>query len=668
MICRPLFALVVSHLFVALAARVAFAGPFTENGTQPPITQPMQTPNSCRGCHGAYDAANVIEPWDTWAGTMMANATRDPIFWAALDVANNDLPGVGDFCLRCHTPRGWLAGRSEPPGGSTDGCGLSGKIDEASNDFEGVDCHFCHRMTTNASPPPGQAPVYYENGQYWIDDGDCGGIGEPCRHGPYNYPADGTAPSHAWAFSSYVESSRVCGNCHNVTSPAESLIIEGVNMGIPFPIERTYKEWEQSAFADSLSTNYKTCQNCHMPDATQNPVYACVFQTNNRTGDLPIHQFAGGNAWIPDVLRQAYPALNRSVPFTTAKNAALNMLQNQSAVVEVTAPTSVNEGDTLEVDVKVTNLAGHKLPTGYVEGRRMWIHAEARDGAGGVLWRTGAYDSLTGVLTEDSQVKIYRAEAGIWNRHGTNECDSDDALGDPAFHFVLDNCFAIDNRIPPLGFTGQNDLETKPKNYAYPETSPGSGVLVNYDVTNYVIPIPAGTQTPVTVTATLRYQTASKDYVEFLRDQALENNFPDDCIPRVAGAPTQSRGEILYDMWTTYGRCAPVDVDSDGASAAVNAVVAVSGGGAPRVAVVQSLSGPAEPAQRVAFHVPATGPVRLSVYDVAGRLVEQLVDASLDAGPHVAQWNAGSHASGIYVYRLETAGGGVVTKKTLVLR
>jgi len=345
----PLVLLALLDVLVAGRAGRAEAGPFTQNGTQPPLTHPVSAPNTCRGCHGAYDAANHVEPWDTWSGSMMANATRDPLFWAALDVANNDVPGVGDFCLRCHTPRGWLAGRSEPPGGSTDGCGLTGKIDQESNDFEGVDCHFCHRLVTNDAPPPGEESVYYENGQYWIDDGDCDGFGEPCRHGPYEYPADGVAPSHAWAFSSYLESSRVCGNCHNVTSPAESLIVDGVNAGILFPIERTYREWEQSVFSDSLSANYKTCQNCHMPDATQNPVYACIFQTNNRTGDLPVHQFAGGNAWIPDVLRTSYPNLNRSANYTATKNAALDMLQNQSAVVDVAVPANVDEGDTLDV-------------------------------------------------------------------------------------------------------------------------------------------------------------------------------------------------------------------------------------------------------------------------------------------------------------------------------
>jgi hypothetical protein len=54
---------------------------------------------------------NHLEPWDTWAGSMMAQSSRDPLFWAALDVANNDMPDVGDFCLRCHVATGWLAGR-----------------------------------------------------------------------------------------------------------------------------------------------------------------------------------------------------------------------------------------------------------------------------------------------------------------------------------------------------------------------------------------------------------------------------------------------------------------------------------------------------------------------------------------------------------------------------
>ena len=54
----------------------------------------------------------------------------------------------------------------------------------------------------------------------------------------------------------------------------------------------------------------------------------------------------------------------------------------------------------------------------------------------------------------------------------------------------------------------------------------------------------------------------SKEYIEFLRDQAIDNSFPDDCLPRNGGTPSMSRGEILYDMWSRYDRSPPVDMDS----------------------------------------------------------------------------------------------------------
>ena len=107
------------------------------------------------GLIGSNWGGTHIEPWTTWSGSMMGQAGRDPLFWATLDVANNDVPDVGDWCLRCHAPKAWLEGRSEPPGGSTDGCGMQGKIDEWGADFAGLDCSTCHRMFDNPTPPGG---------------------------------------------------------------------------------------------------------------------------------------------------------------------------------------------------------------------------------------------------------------------------------------------------------------------------------------------------------------------------------------------------------------------------------------------------------------------------------------------------------------------------------
>ncbi len=531
----------------------------SDQGTQPGLTHAMRASTArCAACHGFdYNDTLDVEPWDAWAGTMMAQATRDPLFWAALDVANNDVPGVGDFCLRCHTPAAWLEGRSEP---NVDGCALEGTIDSLDQDFDGVTCHTCHRMMVNESPPAGEDSVYFENAQFWIDDTDCDGLGEPCRRGPYDYDnGDGTAPPHTWAYSAYHETSGICGNCHNVTSPVETLIDGGVDTGIPFPIERTYTEWQQSDFNDGGPAE-ATCQNCHMPDETSDPASPCLFG-NNQSGHLPKHFMAGGNTWIPDVIAGEYPDLGLGDQLAATKARALDMLQNQSATIEVMAP-SAPSGGVLDADVKVTNLSGHKLPTGYPEGRRMWLHVEARDAFDTVFWESGAYDAATGVLTYDGQIKVYEKKPGIWDYNGASECDAADDLGSPIFHFVKNNCIALDNRIPPLGFTGGDDPETQPVGYVYPETMPGSGVLVNYDVTPYAIPVPLGTAEPITVTATLRYQTASKEYVEFLLAESNEHNFPNDCIGRNAapGTQTQTRAEYLFDVWNNYGKSPPVDM------------------------------------------------------------------------------------------------------------
>ncbi len=547
-----------------MIAGVALSGDLTPGGTQPPLSFDMEPPVNCSLCHGDFDALSNHEPHPTWAGSMMANATRDPLFWAALDVANNDLPGAGDFCLRCHAPAAWLDGRFEPPA-STDGCDLNGNLDQVNDDFSGVSCHLCHRMQVNDNPPPGEDNVYFENGKYWIDDGDCTDPGSgPCRRGPYDYtgPDGGQPPSHEWAFSNYHVDSDICGNCHNVSSPALNLIDEnGDDTGIAFPIERTFKEWQQSDFAPGGSSE-QTCQGCHMPDAEGDPIYACLQEENNRAGELAVHRLAGGNTWIPRVLQAEYPALGRPDEFDATIAWAQDLLQNRSATVEVERLGGSASAGALAADVRITNLTGHKLPTGYPEGRRMWLQLTARDALGDLVFESGAYDAATGELTEDAQVKIYRVEPGIWDRNGTGECDIADGAGNPLFHFVLNDCFVVDSRIPPLGFTGGADLETRPVGYAYPETSPGSGILVNYDVTRYDIPVPEDAPDPITVEATLFFQIASKEYVEFLRDQAVDNSFPDDCLPRTTGTPTASRGELLYDMWALYDRSPPVDMGS----------------------------------------------------------------------------------------------------------
>ena len=500
---------------------------------------------------------------------MMAHSGRDPLFWAALDVANNDIPGSGEFCLRCHVPSAWLAGRASagPPGqvGDADGCALTGEIDTAAgfadpaSDFSGVACQFCHRLEENDSPPMGQQSLYLENAQFWLADVACAGSGEPCRFGPYEYPQDGVAPPHAAAQSDYHLSSDLCALCHDVTNPLQTLKNASGDTGILFPAERTFTEWSLSDYA--AEGNETTCQDCHMPISSENPAFACLQAQNDRTGVLSQHEFVGANAFIPEVLAGEYPNLQLGTELQATADSARDMLANRTATLEVEVSPFLLPGRDHEVSVRVTNLAGHKLPTGYAEGRRMWLSLELVNSSGQTVWQSGAYNAQTGTLASDPQLQVYERISGTWNA-GTQTCETTDGMGRAKFHFVLEDCIAKDNRIPPLGFTGGSNIETQPIGAVYPETAPGSGVLVNYDDVTYTVPVPeTGLEGSVTLRATLRHQIARREYVEFLRNQATEQGFADDCTPRSFGSPSQSRGEYMFDLWEQYGRSAPVTID-----------------------------------------------------------------------------------------------------------
>jgi subtilisin-like proprotein convertase family protein len=74
----------------------------------------------------------------------------------------------------------------------------------------------------------------------------------------------------------------------------------------------------------------------------------------------------------------------------------------------------------------------------------------------------------------------------------------------------------------------------------------------------------------------------------------------------------------------------------------------------------------------IEFQLARAGRATLRVYDIAGHLVTTLVDGDIDAGPHVARWNGTDQAgqavaSGIYFYRLASAGSDAI-RRTLLVR
>ncbi len=569
---------------------------FTPHGTQPGISFSMASADNCNDCHAGFTTDDQkFTPSMTWSGSMMANSGRDPLFWAAVDIANQDVPGVGDYCIRCHSPVGFYKGHTKNGAGNLDyanGCKLSGSLtsfDNENNDYQGVNCHFCHRVDQNG--PNGEAQII-QNSDVWLDDESCNNPDGnnnfgPCRKGPYNPPLQ---DFHAWEFSTFIQSSEFCGSCHNVTtpdvltdgviSPAELLWDGGVQTNIPMPIERTYSEWLNSDFADviyadgfggdvitefPLVTKSESCQDCHMPESFDPAARACIQTTpGSRTGDMKTHEFAGGNSWMPAVLKTIYgdalsegQLIDRNAAYDRTISYALDMLQNKSALIE-TSLVSATATDA-EVKVKVTNLTGHKLPTGYLEGRRMWINLVVRDNSDTIIYESGGYDLTTAVLSEDPALKVYESNQGIWDDK-LGQCVTE-SNGIKQFHFVQNNCVAKDNRIPPLGFRGATNIEMKSVGIIYPVDPNNPSAVVNYDETNYAFSIPDTAVMPLSVTATLKYQTSSKDYIEFLESEsttASENALCDRSL--TVGPADQSRGAYMKQLWEDNGKSAPVDM------------------------------------------------------------------------------------------------------------
>ena len=81
----------------------------------------------------------------------------------------------------------------------------------------------------------------------------------------------------------------------------------------------------------------------------------------------------------------------------------------------------------------------------------------------------------------------------------------------------------------------------------------------------------------------------------------------------------------------------------------------------------QNYPNPFNPSTQINFTLPETGAVRLAVYDLTGRLVQVLIDSSLQAGEHTARFDATRLASGRYLYRLETPNS-TITKSMLLIK
>ena len=582
-------------------------------GTQPGQVDTAASAELCRMCH----AQAVRE----WAGSMDANAPRDPIFNAFLSITTKYAEpmglDVGEYCLRCHSGSGWLAGRSHP-----------GSVEKLrGSDLDGVNCDFCHRLMDplhpDGSASTGGTVTGYGNGMYVVQR----------TRLPFRGARGVKEPWGPTVADPFYRTSDYCGVCHEQSNPYLSDDPQHTPPHLQVPVERTYSEWKLSYYATRGEAG--TCQSCHMK---RRPGYATSFRPFRYRLDVSSHDLAGGNTFAPRAIIDAWNGVN--------KEALLEGMQRSVDLLQTAAALDVRagrEGDSVRCLVRVTNLTGHKLPSGFPEGLRVWISVTGTDRSGHIMFRSGTYDPASGQFLHDPQAKVYEFIAGMTPRQA-------ETLGKPAgpsFLRSFNDTIFYDNRIPPRGFSNEAFRQRRcaPVGYAYSDGQ-------YWDETTYSM---SGAVESVSVS--LWYQVANKEFMEFLRDENIDNPYD-----------WNNWGQKVYDAWQRYGE--PVRISQRTAS--VNNVApeltAISSSSTPvEIRLGQNYPNPFNGESTIEFWISEPARVFLTVYDLGGREVSRLVDADLSAGLHVARVESSNLASGLYFYRL-SAGTRFISQKFLVIR
>ena len=118
----------------------------------------------------------------------------------------------------------------------------------------------------------------------------------------------------------------------------------------------------------------------------------------------------------------------------------------------------------------------------------------------------------------------------------------------------------------------------------------------------------------------------------------------------------------------------PTGVRVEGLGGTGNALVSAVDLGGEAAGGMQALScspNPFNPRTTIRFELARAGAARLAVYDVCGRRVRTLLDGSLAAGSHEAEWDGRDDSgrevgSGVYLARLESGGVAAVARMGLV--
>jgi hypothetical protein len=421
-------------------------------------------------------------------------------------------------------------------------------------------CGSCHDVsnpvTGDLAPGHGALP----GSPAVVSSADYNG-GNPHVGGPVNEKAAFNNPPYAYGvvertFSEYKSSAFPTTRVSQFESMPADLRTSGGSPAITH--EAALIAGQNGDYADG-DPRYFSCQSCHM-----RPVNSAGANKNNVPirPDLPQHDHTGANYWFVDLVR--YLNTNGDLvlggDMTASQFEAMEEGRARATEhLEQAAKLLVQENT-----LKVINLSGHKLITGYPEGRRMWLNIRWFDAAESLVREDGAYGPLLddeghAVMVEnpgdhslvqvesildldDKNLRLYEAlyaitqdwaevlistgaPSGLVLSYDRLSGSEGLTLGELAaqtagsyhktFHFVLNNRLVSDNRIPPWRMSydeaWKRNVLPVPENQ-YGDPGPGG----TYDYWDEIDLNAIRPSTAVSAEIRLLYQGTTWEYIQFL--------------------------------------------------------------------------------------------------------------------------------------------------------
>lgn len=222
----------------------------------------------------------------------------------------------------------------------------------------------------------------------------------------------------------------MCAACHDVTNALPIKNSLGKWVG-GFPIERTYTEWANSAYADrpgnrNFDPKFKRdCQSCHMQQDYGQPGTAQTLYKDGKPLPPPVdhvaneggsphpfftHHFVGGNAYITGLIGKDVDGSGNVAPYPELSAFSFSSADHKSVYsrgfwthterrgaysqqarlawdrlrhvlsMDMQGPGEVPGGTSAPITVTVANTgSGHDFPTGFPEGRTAWLALHAYD-------------------------------------------------------------------------------------------------------------------------------------------------------------------------------------------------------------------------------------------------------------------------------------------------